>query len=145
MRPTYFAGSGGLVSTASDYLRFSIMLANHGELDGARILKPETVDLMMTNQLPGNSDLASLGSGVPTESRRRGIGFGLGLAVVTDPAATGLVTSQGECHWSGAASTYFFVNPKENLAAVFLTQLQPAGTYPIGAQMRSLVYSSITE
>ena len=85
--PKLLSGGGGLVGTAADYLRFATMLINGGELDGARILAPKTVDLMASNHLPGGQDLTELSRSLFSESTNAGVGFGLGFAVVFDAAA----------------------------------------------------------
>jgi CubicO group peptidase (beta-lactamase class C family) len=142
---TYFSGSGGLVSTAADYLRFCRMLANGGVLDGVRILGPRTLRLMTVNHLPGGTDLASMAQ-TAGETSREGVGFGLGFAVLLDQAVAQIIGTPGEFYWGGAASTAFFVNPKEdNLIMLFLTQLRPSSTYPIRRELRATIYSAIVD
>lgn len=141
---TYFSGSGGLVSTASDYLRFCRMLANGGELDGVRILGPRTLQLMTLNHLPGGKDLATMAQN-GGETQREGHGFGLGFAVLLDQAVAQIIGTPGEFYWGGAASTAFFVNPKEDLIMLFLTQLRPSSTYPIRRELRATIYSAIVD
>jgi CubicO group peptidase (beta-lactamase class C family) len=141
---TYFSGAGGLVSTAADYLRFCTMLANRGELDGVRILGPRTLDLMTINHLPGGKDLATMAQNA-AETQREGQGFGLGFAVLLDQATAQIIGTPGEYYWGGAASTAFFVNPKEDLIMLFLTQLRPSSTYPIRRELRATIYSAIVE
>jgi CubicO group peptidase (beta-lactamase class C family) len=141
---TYFSGSGGLVSTAADYLRFCRMLANGGELDGVRILGPRTLDLMTLNHLPGGKDLATMAQN-GAETQREGQGFGLGFAVLLDQTVAQIIGTPGEYYWGGAASTAFFVNPKEDLIMLFLTQLRPSSTYPIRRELRATIYSSIVD
>ena len=141
---TYFSGSGGLVSTASDYLRFCTMLRNRGELDGVRILSPRTLQLMTLNHLPGGKDLATMAQNA-AETQREGQGFGLGFAVLLDPTVAQIIGTPGEFYWGGAASTAFFVNPKEDLIMIFLTQLRPSSTYPIRRELRTTIYSSIID
>ncbi len=143
--PAMEAGGGGLVSTAADYLRFTNMLANGGELDGARILSPMTVRLMASNHLPGGQDLTQLSKSLFSESTYAGIGFGLGFAVVFDPPKTLIPCSKGEFYWGGAASTAFWVDPVEHVTVVFMTQLMPSTTYPIRRELRTLVYSALME
>ncbi len=143
--PRLESGGGGLVSTAADYMRFANMLLNEGELDGARILAPKTIRLMATNHLPGGQDLTQLSRSLFSESTYAGIGFGLGFAVVFDPAQTLLPSSMGEYYWGGAASTAFWVDPVEKVTAVFMTQLMPSSTYPIRRELRTLVYSALME
>jgi CubicO group peptidase (beta-lactamase class C family) len=141
---TYFSGAGGLVSTAADYLRFCRMLANGGELEGVRILGPRTLRLMTLNHLPSGKDIASMAlSG--GETQREGHGFGLGFAMLLDPAVAQLIGTPGEYYWGGAASTAFFVNPAEELIMLFLTQLRPSSTYPIRRELRATIYSAITD
>ena len=168
-QPKLFSGGGGLVSTAGDYLRFSQMLLNMGELDGARILGRKTVELMTSNHLPGNSDLSSMGYFLRSESRREavgmglgarynlrrggartltrhdGVGFGLGGYVLLDPAAAQILGSPGEFGWGGAASTTFWIDPREEMTAIFLTQLMPSSSYPIRRELRVLANQAIVE
>jgi CubicO group peptidase (beta-lactamase class C family) len=141
--PPFLSGGGGLVSTAADYLRFANMLVNGGELDGARILAPKTVRLMATNHLPGDKDLTELSRSLFSESTNAGVGFGLGFAVVFDPPKTLIPCSQGEFYWGGAASTAFWVDPVEEVTAVFMTQLLPSSTYPIRRELRTLTYAAL--
>jgi CubicO group peptidase (beta-lactamase class C family) len=139
---TYFSGAGGLASTATDYLRFCRMLANGGELDGARILGTRTVQYMATNHLPGGTDLTGLG-GRLGETTMHGIGFGLGFAVLLDPAVAQIIGTPGEFYWGGAASTAFWVDPVEQVTATFFTQPMPSSAYPIRSQLRQLVYQAL--
>jgi CubicO group peptidase (beta-lactamase class C family) len=146
--PTMLSGGGGLVSTAADYHRFLQMLLHHpdspaGELDGVRLLSPRTVAYMGRNHLPGNKDLEQGGRPLNAESPQRGVGFGLGFAVVMDPVAGKVVCSPGELSWGGLASTAFFVDPAEELTVSFFTQLIPSSAYPIRAQLRQLVYQAM--
>ncbi len=140
---TNFSGGGGLVSTARDYLRFAQMLLNKGELDGERILGRKTVELMSSNHLPDNGDLSSMGQPVFSETPYDGIGFGLGFSVMLNPAKAQILGSPGEYAWGGAASTYFFIDPRENTIAILLTQLMPSSSYPIRRELRILVYQSL--
>jgi CubicO group peptidase (beta-lactamase class C family) len=143
--PKLESGGGGLVSTTADYLRFSNMLANGGELDGARILSPMTLRLMTSNHLPGGADLTQMSRSLFSESTYAGIGFGLGFAVVFDPPKTLIPGSKGEFYWGGAASTAFWVDPVEHISVVFMTQLMPSSAWPIRRELRTLVYSALTE
>ncbi|MBI1200511.1 MAG: serine hydrolase [Phenylobacterium sp.] len=143
--PALLSGGGGLVSTAADYMRFAAMLVNGGELDGARILAPKTLKLMASNHLPGGQDLTQLSRSLFSESTNAGVGFGLGFAVVFDPAQTLIPCSPGEFYWGGAASTAFWVDPLEKVTAVFMTQLLPSSTYPIRRELRTLAYSALME
>jgi CubicO group peptidase (beta-lactamase class C family) len=146
-RPTrLFSGGGGLVSTASDYLRFCQMLLNGGELDGVRILGRKTVELMASNHLPGEGDLSSVAlPGGYGEVGFAGMGFGLTVAVAKAPTATQVIGSPGEYMWGGAASTIFWVDPVEDLTVVFMTQLLPSGTFNFRSQLKTLVYPAIID
>jgi len=139
-----FSGGGGLVSTMADYGKFCQMLLNGGVLDGQRLLGRKTVEYMRTNQLPNNGDMADMGQPVWSETSYDGIGFGLGFAVVLDPVKAHIITSVGEHHWGGAASTFFWIDPEEDLYVIFLTQLIPSSTYPIRRELRTRVYQAIT-
>lgn len=143
--PSFLSGGGGLVSTAADYMRFANMLLNGGELDGARILAPKTIQLMASNHLPGGKDLTELSRSLFSESTNAGVGFGLGFAVVFDPPKTLIACSMGEYYWGGAASTAFWVDPVEQVTAVFMTQLLPSSSYPIRRELRTLTYAALME
>jgi CubicO group peptidase (beta-lactamase class C family) len=143
--PSFVSGGGGLVSTTDDYLRFCRMLLNGGELDGERILSPKTVRLMATNHLPGGKDLASLSRSMFSEAAYAGLGFGLGFSTTIDPAATLIPSTIGDMSWGGAASTFFWVDPVEELIVILMTQLLPSSAYPIRRQLRTLAYSAFTE
>jgi len=142
--PSFVSGGGGLVSTAADYMRFARMLLRGGELDGVRLLGPKTVELMTANHLPGGVDLPRLSRSMFSEANYEGVGFGLGFATTVAPASTLIPGSAGDFFWGGAASTFFWVDPREDMIVVFLTQLLPSTAYPIRRQLRTLVYSAIT-
>lgn len=147
-RPSMLSGGGGLVSTAADYHRFTQLLLDRagspaGELDGVRLLSPRTVRYMGRNHLPGGLDLATFGRPLNAESPMRGTGFGLGFAVVIDPAAVKVDCSPGELSWGGAASTAFWIDQAEELTVSFFTQLIPSSAYPIRSQLRQLVYQAV--
>lgn len=131
--PTFFSGGGGLVSTTSDYMRFCQMLLDGGELDGVRILSPLTVDLMRRNQLP-----ATVGELAP------GVGFGLDFAVVTDPVRANAM-SEGEFSWGGAAGTWFWIDPVEDLVFVGMIQQFGQGLPDVRSLSHRLVYQAITD
>ncbi len=137
------SGGGGLVSTASDYLRFCKFMLNKGELDGVRLLGRKTVELMTMNHLKG--DMADMGMPRFSESTYYGIGFGLGFSVTIDPAKAHILGSPGEYAWGGAASTAFWCDPQEDMAVVMLTQLMPSSTYPIRRELRVLTYQAIVD
>ncbi|MDD9982239.1 MAG: serine hydrolase, partial [Gammaproteobacteria bacterium] len=135
------SGGGGLVSTASDYLRFMRMLRGHGSLEDARILGRKSVELMTMNHLPG--DLADMGRPRFAEMPFSGIGFGLGVSVLLDPAKARILGSPGEYAWGGMASTAFWVDPAEDLIVLLLTQLMPSSAYPIRRELRVLTYQAL--
>lgn len=141
--PAFLSGGGGLVSTVGDYQRFCTMLLNGGELDGHRIIGRKTLDYMTLNHLPGGALLNDLGQSLFSEVSMDGMGFGLGFSVIADPAANGTVSSAGEFAWGGAASTAFWIDPVENLTAIFMTQLIPSSTYPLRRQLRAAVYQAL--
>ncbi|WP_244788172.1 serine hydrolase domain-containing protein [Cupriavidus pauculus] len=144
-KPAFRSGGGGLVSTAADYMRFARMLLNGGELDGVRLLSPKTLALMTANHLPGGVDLPRMSRSMFSEATYEGVGFGLGFATTIAPASTLIPGSAGDFFWGGAASTFFWVDPQEDLIGLFLTQLLPSSAYPVRRQLRTLVYSAITE
>ena len=143
--PTLVSGGGGLVSTAADYARFCRMLLNRGELGGARLLAPRTLGLMAANHLPGGADLTQMSRSLFSESTNAGVGFGLGFASVFQPASTLLPSNRGEHYWGGMASTAFWIDPVDEVAVVFMTQLVPSSTYAIRRELRTLVYSALME
>jgi CubicO group peptidase (beta-lactamase class C family) len=137
------SGGGGLLSTMSDYYRFCSMLLNQGELDGTRIIGRKTLAMMASNHLPDGRDLTEMSQSAFSETTYQGVGFGLGFSVILDPVKTQSLTDEGEYGWGGAASTVFWVNPKEEMVVIFLTQLLPSSTYQVRRELRSLVYSSL--
>ena len=146
LQPTQlYSGGGGLVGSINDYARFAQMLLNDGVLEGCRLLSPSTIRFMRANQLPDNRDMAAMGQPVWSETSYDGIGFGLGWAVVLDPVKAHMVASVGEHHWGGAASTFFWLDPAEELFTVFFTQLMPSSTYPIRRELRTRVYQALTD
>ena len=116
VKPALSSGGGGLVSTASDYMRFCQMLLNGGQLDGVRLLSPRTVEIMRTNVLAPNMHTISPGAG-----------FGLDFAVYTEPVAAGGYYSKGTFWWGGAAGTWFWIDPASDLIVIGMIQ-QVAGT-----------------
>jgi len=141
--PTQVSGGGGLVSTALDYHRFCSMLLGGGELHGTRIISRKTLELMTLNHLPGGADLASMSKSLFSEAANAGTGFGLGFAVNIDVARTMIPGSVGEFYWGGMFSTAFFVDPVEEIAMVFMTQMSPSSTYPIRRELKTLIYSAL--
>ncbi|HEX7135904.1 MAG TPA: serine hydrolase domain-containing protein [Iamia sp.] len=143
--PTCLSGGGGLVSTADDYLRFCHMLVGGGALDGVRLLSPRTLRFMTSNHLPGGQLLNDMGQTTFSEVAMEGTGFGLGFSVLVDPAANTTLGSQGLYAWGGAASTAFWIDPVEELAVVFMTQLLPSATYPLRRHLQAGVYQALVD
>ena len=143
--PQVYSGGGGLLSTAGDYNRFMKMLLGGGELDGVRLVSNRTIDLMTQNHLPGDVDLETFATGLFAEVDLAGVGFGLGFSVTTDRVANKSLTSEGSFGWGGAASTYFWVDPVEDLTVGFFTQLLPSSTYPIRRELSRLVYQALVD
>ncbi len=142
--PKALLGGAGLVSTVADYHRFTQMLQAGGTLDGQRIIGRSTLAFMTLNHLPDNQDLATCGQpGTFTEVNYRGMGFGLGMSVVIDPARTQTPCSLGEIAWGGAASTTFWVDTVEDVSLIFMTQLMPSDTHPIRTQLKALLYQAL--
>jgi len=127
----YFMGSGGLISTAEDYIPYGVMLANGGQLNGKRLLSPKTVEMMrsvhVSDTLPG---------------RQPGEGYGLSVRVVNDHAKRGTLLSDGSYGWSGAYGTHFFVDPKEQVVAVFMVQ---TSNQEVNLDFENMVMQSIIE
>lgn len=144
--PSFVSGGGGLVSTAADYLRFARMLLQGGELDGMRLLSPKTLALMTANHLPGGADISTMSRhSMFSEAAYDGVGFGLGFATTVAQPATLIPGSTGDFFWGGAAGTFFWVDPREDLIGLFLTQVLPSSAYPVRRELRTLVYSAITD
>jgi CubicO group peptidase (beta-lactamase class C family) len=110
-KPALPSGGGGLVSTATDYMRFCQMLLNGGQLDGVRLLAPGTVELMRTNVLAPSMTTLSPGAG-----------FGLDFAVYTDAVAAGGYYGKGTYFWGGAAGTWFWIDPTDDLIVIGMIQ-----------------------
>ena len=143
--PKLFSGGGGLISTAADYLRFCRMLLAGGELDGVRLLGPRTIEFMTLNHLPDGKDLTDLSVGAFSETPYEGTGFGPGFSVRLDPVRSGVIGSVGEYAWGGAASTIFWIDPSEDLIAIFLTQLMPSNTFNFRGQLQSIISSAVID
>ena len=138
------SGGAGLVSTAMDYARFAEMLRRGGTLDGARILGPKSITFMTKNHLSEPSMHAAWEQMPTPDIGRPGFGFGLGFGVVTDAAAIGVLGSDGEYNWGGAAGTIFWVDPTEELVVVSLIQLMQS-PWPLRADVKVAVYQALTE
>jgi CubicO group peptidase (beta-lactamase class C family) len=145
--PSLESGGGGMVSTAHDYMRFCAMMLNGGTLDGVQILSPKTVALFSLNHLPDNRELASMAPpGNFSETGYTGIGFSIGCGVNINVARTRLPGTLGEFFWGGAAATAFWIDPREQLAVVFMTQVIGSDTrLTLRRDLRTLVYSAMTE
>jgi CubicO group peptidase (beta-lactamase class C family) len=143
--PSFISGGGGLCSTAADYLTFCRALLNGGELDGVRLIGPKTLALMTSNHLPGGKTLPELSRSLFSEATYHGIGFGLGFSVTLDPAQTLIPGSAGEYAWGGAATTSFWIDPAEELIAIFMTQVLPSTATPIRRELRTMIYAAITD
>lgn len=139
---TFLSGGGGLVATASDYMRFCNMLLDGGAANGNQIIGPKTVDMMTRNHL--SEDLKPFAVGQANEADTRGCGFGLGFRVVTDLAQHGVIGSEGIYSWGGAASTVFWNDPKENISAILLTQFMPSSYYPLRREFQVGTYQAMT-
>jgi CubicO group peptidase (beta-lactamase class C family) len=135
-RPALIEGAVGLLSTVPDYLRFSQMLLNGGELGGVRILRPETVQSMTRNGLPDEVLVA----------RGGGMGWGLGnVNVVIDPSGLGYPANRGEYGWDGSAGTIFWIDPGKELVTILMTQSSPANPDSLRQRFKTLVESSLVE
>ncbi|HLJ01096.1 MAG TPA: serine hydrolase, partial [Bradyrhizobium sp.] len=143
--PSFISGGGGLCSTADDYLTFCRALLNGGELDGIRLIGPKTLALMTSNHLPGGRTLPEMSRSLFSEATYDGIGFGLGFSVTLDPARTLIAGSRGEYAWGGAATTSFWIDPAEELIAIFMTQVLPSTATSIRRELRTMVYAAIIE
>ena len=141
---TFFSGGGGLVSSTEDYMRFSQMLLNGGELDGARILGRKTIEFMTQNHLPGIFGGASKNTNADLYGMSRGTGFGLGFAVIEDPAGAGGITSAGEFYWGGAAGTIFWIDPVEDLIGIVMIQHMNVQV-PLRNTFKAVSYGAIVE
>ncbi|WP_259956347.1 serine hydrolase domain-containing protein [Sulfitobacter mediterraneus] len=131
------SGGGGLVGTIDDYLKFAEMLRTGGQ----GLLSPKTLAFMMRNHLPG--DIASMGPQSFAEQPMEGMGFGIGGAVVLEPGRARSPGSVGDFSWGGMASTFFWIDPVEELSVVFFTQLSPSSSYPARPQLKALVHGAL--
>ena len=137
------SGGGGLMSTMSDYFRFTECLRRGGMLGSARLLGRKTVAYMTSNQIGG--DMAAMGQPRFGESSFEGIGFGFGVSVMLDPARAGIMGTPGEYAWGGAASTAFWIDPQEDMTVIFMTQLMPSSAYPLRRELRVLTYQALVD
>lgn len=135
--PAVHNGGGGLVSTMTDYLKFAQMMLNGGEYNGVRILGRKTVEYMRSNHLPSNL--------IPFNAESTGEGYGLAMSVTVDPGQSRFMSSEGNFGWGGAASTYFRIDPKENLIMISMAQFIPIGFHRYHQDFRNLVYQSLVD
>jgi CubicO group peptidase (beta-lactamase class C family) len=140
---SYFSGGGGLLSTAGDYYRFCQMLLSGGSLDGQRVIGSRTLAFMSRNHLPGGVDMSQIALGSFSETIYEGVGFGLGFANKIDAVKNGSTVSEGSYYWGGLASTLFWVDPTEELIAIFMTQLIPSSTFNFRGQLEALIYAAL--
>ena len=158
---TIFSGVNALFATAKDYMTFAMMLINKGELNGVKILKPETVDLMTSDQigeiklrLNEKNQYVKLANGIVVDSigalnLEPGYGFGLGFCILQDPAkALRTENAKGELFWMGANTTHFFVNPEKKLIGMFMTQVASVGNpnpygFYFSNKMRETIYNDV--
>ena len=140
LRDTFQSGGGGLASTCADYLQFCRLLLHKGTLEGERILGRKTVELMTMNHLPPSLLPFGIRPG-----DFDGYGFGLGFRVLMNPAAPKRLAGAGEYGWAGAADTYFWIDPAEELIGLFLAQLMPSGVHGAARSFQSLAYAALQD
>ena len=138
-KPELLSGGAGLVSTAADYVRFAQMLLDDGEFQGVQVLRPESVEAMRTNRL--SESLIPIGFG--PESPLPGYGFGLGFSVLTDADVTPYRDNDGVFRWLGYGSTYFWIDPVDDLVGLVMTQLAPPTLVQLEPEFQTLVYDAL--
>ncbi|MFJ9870914.1 serine hydrolase domain-containing protein [Streptomyces sp. NPDC101165] len=143
-RPRFLSGSGGMVATAHDFHRFMEMLRRGGELDGMRLLSPDTVALMTRNHLPGNTDLRTFGAPAHQERNNDGLGFGFNVSVVIDPTRTLAPQGLGTYGWTGVATTAFWIDPTHDLTVQFMTQVRPK-KLKVFPELRRMVHEALVD
>jgi len=135
--PAVHNGGGGMVSTMDDFLIFARMLLNNGEVDGVRILGRKTVEYMRSNHLPARL--------LPYRNGAAGEGYGLAVSVTMNTDDLTFMSSEGNFGWSGAASTYFRIDPVENLIIIGMAQFIPVGTHRYSDDLRNLTYQALID
>lgn len=141
--PAMESGGGGLVSTTMDYARFCQMILNGGELDGVRILAPQSIELMDTNVIPHDVLVSSNGTSVARFNEA--VGFGLDFMVINDPRRAGSLEGKNTMSWGGAAGTWFWIDPTNDLLFVGMIQrMGGTGGDDLGTQARTLTYQALT-
>jgi CubicO group peptidase (beta-lactamase class C family) len=143
-QPTMPSGGGGMVSTAEDYYRFAQMMGDGGELNGVRILAPSTVKLMTSNHVP--SELLTGHYGIGMQTMRPGFGYGYNCAVVFDPPEANLPEGKGTFFWDGAAGTWFWVDPTNDVVFIGMIQRMLGPASPnLEYESRSVVYQALVD
>ena len=142
--PSFPSGGGGLVSTTTDYAKFCDMLRLRGSANGVEIIGSRTLALMIKNHILNGADLRQTAIGSFSETAYEGVGFGLGFATTLDEISSGTIGA-GDYYWGGAASTIFWVDPVEDLYAVFMTQLMPSATFNFRGQLKNIIYGAISD
>ncbi|UWQ34653.1 beta-lactamase family protein [Leisingera sp. M527] len=142
-RAEMHSGGGGLIGTIDDYMKFTEMLRRRGRSQSGIIISSQTADFMMQNHLTG--DIASMGPQSFAEQPMEGMGFGLGGAVVLNPARARCPGSVGDFSWGGIASTFFWLDRQLDVSVVFLTQLAPSSSYPARPELKALIHGAIAE
>ncbi len=144
VQPSMPSGGGGMVSTAEDYYRFASMLANNGELDGKRILSRATVKLMTSNHVP--TELLTGKFGIGYQVMRPGFGYGYNCAVVFDPPEANLPEGRGTFFWDGAAGTWFWVDPTNDVVFIGMIQRMLGPASPnLEYESRSVIYGALVD
>jgi CubicO group peptidase (beta-lactamase class C family) len=138
-RPVLIEGGVGLLSSTMDFLRFSQMFLNGGELDGNRVLRPETVAIMTVNRIP--DELLPIGFGRPT----LGQGWGLGFSIVMDASQYAYPVHDGDFWWDGSAGTRFWIDPSENMVVIVMAQVSPSRGGGFREEFKTGVEAAITE
>lgn len=137
--PRRHSGGSGLVSKLQDYFRFTQFLLNKGELEGARLLGPKTVELITLNHL--NKKILP----IKMNNLWPGSGFGLGVKVLMDRGQASAMENVGTYDWGGWASTHFWIDPVDEIISIFLTQYIPSFTYPLRKELRTAVYQAMVD
>lgn len=139
----FCGGGGGLISSIPDYYLFCQMLRNKGELNGVRLISQETYAQMNTNQINHGGDMATESRSSFTETGSEGLGFGIGGSIVIEPENSAGPHSLGSFSWGGFASTYFWIDPEEDLTVIFMTQIMPSFSYTIRDELAQRVYGAL--
>ena len=137
-----YSGGGGLIGTLDGYMKFAEAFRTGASAYGGHILSPSTLNFMKRNHLPG--DIASLGPQSFAEQPMEGVGFGLGGAVMLDPARARTPGHVGDFSWGGMASTFFWIDHAYDMSVVFLTQLTPSSSYPARAELKAIVNGAMS-